>query len=139
MSPPSPPTLRLARFSDLPRISLVATASFYFSPIFQYQRPHCNASPLHAFPTDTIATERSKFREAILDPKRAVVVIEAPFDTDEAMRVCRGLRREYPKLDEEHYPKEPAGKTGIVGVASFSFPDGSKWVGAFMPEGMEGM
>lgn len=84
---------------------------------------------------DTIATERLQFLEAILDPKRAVLVVEAAFDPDESIRVCRGLRREYPKLDDDHYPKKPAGRTGVVGVASFSFPQGCKRVGEFMPEG----
>ncbi len=137
MSPPLPSTVRLARLTDLPRISLVAAASFFYSPIFQYTRPHCDAYPLHAFPMDTMATERSKFQEAILDPMRVVLVVEAAFDPDESIRVSCGLRREYPKLDDDHYPKKPAGQTGIVGVASFCFPQGCKWVGEFMPEGKE--
>lgn len=137
LPPPSPqgPTLRLARLSDLPRISAVAAAGFFHSPIFQYQKPFFDAYPVAAYPLDTIATERSKFREGILDPKRAVVVIEAALDTDEFVRVCRALRREYPALDDDHYPKSPAGKRGIVGVANFCFPDGHLRIGDFTPEG----
>lgn len=72
-----------------------------------------------------------------MNPKRVVIVVEAAFDPDESIRVCRGLRKEYLKLDDDHYPKKPAGKTGIVGVASFCFPQECKRVGEFMPEGKE--
>ena len=134
-TPAEPPTLRLARLSDLPRISLVATAGHSQSHPFQFQRPFFNAYPDTAFPLDSVAAQRTKYRDAILDPKRAVVVVEAALDSDESVRVSRSLRRAYPRLDDDHYPKNPAGKRGIVGVASWCFPDGSRRLGDFMPDG----
>ena len=135
LTPPQPPTLRLARLSDLPRISLVATAGLSQSETFQYQRPFFNTYPGTAYPLDAVAAEWKKLQKAILDPTRAVIVVEAALDTDESIRVSRSLRRAYPELDDDYYPKNPAGKRGIVGVASWCFPEGSRRLGEFMPDG----
>jgi hypothetical protein len=41
MFPQGPPlgSLRLANISDVPRIAVVATAGFYYSPVFEWERP----------------------------------------------------------------------------------------------------
>ena len=138
LTPVDPPTLRLARLADLPRISLVAVAGLSQNQNFQYQKPFFNIYPGTPYPLDAVATEMGRLQKAILDPTRAVVVVEAALDTDESVRVSRSLRRAYPELDDDYYPKEPFGKRGIVGVAIWHFPDSSKRLGEFMPDGEKG-
>ena len=129
--PTSPPSnVRLARLADLDRISVVAAASFYHSPIFQYKTPFFSGNA-----TDTLAGERDKFREAILDPKRAAIVIEGELDPDESLRTYQSLRKLYPTLSGDFVPSGSKGHRGIVGVAAFRLPDGAKSIGTFMPEG----
>lgn len=50
-APPSFGKVRLATLADLPRIASVASAGFFWSPSFQFQRPyHAN------YPDDTLSS-----------------------------------------------------------------------------------
>src|SRR2546421_1908472 len=68
---PSLGSLRLATVQDVPRIGIVAAASFYHSPYFHYQRPD-----YQKFPFDTVASYRTQFMDAILGNDSVVIVAE---------------------------------------------------------------
>ena len=130
LSTPMPSSVRLARLNDLDRICLVAAASFYHSPLFQYRKPFYDGHSI-----DTLDSEREKFRGAILDPNRVAIVVEGDLDPDESLRVYRSLKRLYPTLDHEYVPSMAGATRGIVGVAAFRLPSDSKSIGKFMAEG----
>ena len=133
MFPAAPPftgALRLARLADVPRISVVAAASFFHSSWFGYERPYFNQ-----YPQDTLSSYRNSFRNAILDPDSVVVVVEDTLDRAEASHVYGALAAVYPSF-EEQIPKESLKKgNAIVSVASFSLLPNSPRHGQFQPEG----
>jgi hypothetical protein len=131
MFPPAPPftgALRLARLADVPRIGVVAAASFFHSSWFHYERPHFDQ-----YPRDTLSRYHDSFRNAILDPDSVVVVAEDSLDRAEAGHVYGALAEAYPPF-EEQIPKEALGKTkAVVPVANFSLLPGSPRHGQFQP------
>lgn len=89
MFPPAPAfkgALRLARLSDIPRIGVVAAASFYHSSWSVYERLYYESYPL-----DTLSSYRSSFRRAVLEPDSVVLVVEDDLDRSEAARVYDAL------------------------------------------------
>ncbi len=135
MFPPTPPftgALRLARLADVPRIGVVATASFFHSSWFGYERPYFDQ-----YPRDTLSSYRNSFRNAILDPDSAAVVVEDTLDRAEAGHVYDALAADYPSF-EEQIPKESLEKgKAIVSVAAFSLLPDSPRQGQFQPEGSQ--
>ena len=133
MFPQAPPfkgALRLARLSDIPRIGVVAAASFYHSSWFHYERPY-----FEKYPRDTLSSYRNSFRNAILDSDSIVLVVEDNLNTTEASKVYEALAGVYPAFDEQ-IPKEMLEKgKAVVAVASFSLLPNSKRHGQFQPEG----
>ena len=61
--------LRLARITDVPRMATVATASFYHSPAFAWERPRHKVHP-----RSTWLSYANIFADAIRDPEEVVVV-----------------------------------------------------------------
>jgi len=133
MFPQAPPfkgALRLARLSDIPRIGVVAAASFYHSSWFHYERPY-----FEKYPYDTLSSYRSSFGTAILDSDSVVLVVEDNLNTAEASNVYEALAGVYPAFDEQ-IPKEMLEKgKAVVAVASFYLLPNSKRRGQFQPEG----
>ena len=118
---PSVEGVRLATLKDLRRISIVAAASFFWSPTFRFQRPR-----YRDFPEDTIASYRSEYAAAIQDPACVVLVAEDMIKEDEAACIYEALRYAY--------AAEPVGSRGIVGVCSISLIPGSCYVGRFQSD-----
>lgn len=135
---PSLGSLRLARLSDLPRIGVVAAAGFYSSPVFQFERPHFNR-----YPRDTIASYRSEYQEAILNPDVVVLVAVAKYKTDEVEKVYdalsviydEALGSGYPRIEDQTPGEEKASTKVIVGVASLSLKADKARHGEFLPKG----
>ena len=136
MSASPPPrfstSVRLARYSDVSRIGVVAASSFYHSPFFHYERPY-----YEKYPHDTLSSYRNSFRKAILDPDAIVLVAEDSLDRNEAGAVYNSLAADYPPFSEQ-IPRDvlETGKV-IVAVSSFTLLPGSPWHGQFQPEGAQ--
>ena len=121
--PPAPPlgTLRLATISDVPRIAVVATASFFYSPLFAWERRY------HAqYPEDTLKDYARMFAELIRNPDILVLVAEDSYRPNEHSKT-KAVITPYPN-DEIHHE----GETVVVGIAAWHLPPGSKRVGQFM-------
>ncbi|KAJ8120053.1 hypothetical protein ONZ43_g3140 [Nemania bipapillata] len=132
MFPPTPPfpgTVRLAKLADIPRIGVVAAASFYHSSWFGYERPH-----YEKYPFDTLSSYRDSFRKAIQDPDSVVLVVEDSLDQTESQQVYDALAKVYPPF-EEQIPDDGLRKgKAVVSVAAFSLLSGSSRRGQFQPE-----
>jgi hypothetical protein len=128
-APKIPPlgSVRLATLKDIPRIGLVAAASFYHSPYFRYQRPD-----YREFPFDTVASYRVEFAKAILGNDSVVIVAEDTPEKDEIDHVYHELK--------EVYRSEPQAAISnpskvIVGVCSLTLLANSARSGQFVPRG----
>lgn len=135
---PSLGSLRLAKLSDLSRISVVAAAGFYNSPVFQFERPLFNR-----YPRDTIANYRCEYQKAILDPEFAVLVAIAKYKNNEVESVYDALSviydevlgSECPGVQDQTYAEEKASAKVIVGIVSLSLKADRARHGEFLPEG----
>lgn len=116
--------VRLANLEDLPRISIVAAAAFFWSPSFRFQRP-CYKE----FPEDTIASYWNEYEAAIQDPTCVVLVTEDILEADEAEHIYEALRSACP-------PSMP-GQQGIVGVCSINLKPESCYVGHLQTAGKQ--
>ncbi|KAF2497451.1 hypothetical protein BU16DRAFT_605888 [Lophium mytilinum] len=117
--------VRLATLDDLPRIAIVAAAGFFYSPVFQYQRPHHEA-----YPEDTVASYLFEYEAAIHDPNTVVLVAEEAQDPQELQKAYGALH----DITLSTCPLTP-GKTVITGVSSISLAPGSIWSGRLQPTG----
>lgn len=117
--------MRLARVADLPRISLVAAAGFFHSPVFQYQRVF-----YADFPSSTVASYHSQYLSEILDPNAVVYVAEDEYDPSESGHTYEALRN----ISTDIWQPPASGKV-IVGVASITFAPDSSRKGQFQPDG----
>lgn len=126
--PKIPPlrTLRLATLKDIPRIGLVAAASFYHSPYFHYQRPDHQK-----FPFDTVASYRAQFTEAILGKDSVVIVAEDTPENDEIDHVYDELKEVY--RSRNHATSLSSSKI-VIGVCSLNLQANSARSGQFVPE-----
>ncbi|KAF2808901.1 uncharacterized protein BDZ99DRAFT_463759 [Mytilinidion resinicola] len=115
--------VRLATLDDLPRIAIVAAAGFFYSPVFQYQRPH-----YEAYPEDTIASYFFEYEAAMHDPNAVVLVAEDIQDPQELDKAYRALH----DITLSTCPPTP-GKTVITGVSSITLTPGSIWSGRLQP------
>ncbi|KAF2740992.1 hypothetical protein EJ04DRAFT_454341 [Polyplosphaeria fusca] len=113
--------IRLATLEDLPRIATVAAAGFFWSPTFQFQRPH------HAsFPEDTLSSYWRCYLSELQDPAAAVLVAEDVGEQDERSHVYDALR---------HSPMYDTLQDGrarvVVGVCSIDLKPESWRMGQF--------
>ena len=113
--------LRKAEVSEAKRMALVATAAYFSSPVWQYQRPH-----YAEFPGDTLTSFENLLGREIRNPDRIVLVIDDAFENDEHEMVYDALKSIYPPMENA--------KSVIVGVAILSLPKGSNRSGQFQPE-----
>ncbi|KAI0109471.1 hypothetical protein GGR51DRAFT_558161 [Nemania sp. FL0031] len=134
MFPPAPPfagTVRLAKLADIPRIGVVAAASFYHSSWFQYERPY-----YEKYPFDTLSSYRDSFRKAIQDPDSVVLVVEDSLDQNESQHVYDALAKAYPPFKEQIPDECLKKRKAVVSVAAFSLLPGSSRHGQFQPQGL---
>lgn len=125
MYPPGPALgpLRSASLKDVPRIGLVATCGFYFSPAFQWERPY------HAqHPADTLASYRTEWANVIKDPRYIVLVATNQYDPEEGTKSKATVPPEYAT------ETPAAGEEVIVGMACWKLEENSKWVGQFQDD-----
>lgn len=114
--------LRLATLRDVPRIATVATAGFYYSPVFTWERRYHSR-----YPTDTFQSYAKLFADIILDPRGIVLVTEDAYDPAEEDKTAATIApdREMPPLKR--------GESVIVGVAAWELEPDSPRIGQFMP------
>lgn len=112
--------LRVARPSDLLRIGVVATAGFWFSPLFRWERPYHKD-----YPADTILSYRTQFQNTVESNDFIVLVAEDEHQLDE------NKKTEAIILSDDAWKAPPAGAKVIVGVASIKLEPGSKRKGQY--------
>ncbi|KAJ8129180.1 hypothetical protein O1611_g4452 [Lasiodiplodia mahajangana] len=123
MFPVSPPlgALRLATIQDVPRIAVVATSGFYYSPVFSWERPYHQE-----FPRDTFMSYEKMFADIIRSPDYVAVVVEDSFDPNEATKSGATID------PDTRLPTHDAGEKVIVGVATWKFEPDSERRGQFL-------
>lgn len=110
--------LRIASPDDVPRISVVATAAFRYSPLFEWERPN------HAkYPEDTLESYRAQFLDAIQSDDHIVLVREDAYLRDENNKTAAIIP------DNTGWTAPKAGERVIVGVISIKLDPGSPHVG----------
>lgn len=104
-APPLGGSLRIANLHDVPRLATIATAGFYYSPVFAWERRY------HAeFSGDSIQSYEKMFADIITSPQYVAIVATDVFDPDENSKSGATL------------PPNPGYKPGdlvIVGVATW--------------------
>jgi len=113
--------LRLATIRDIPRISAVATAGFFYSPAFTWERRY------HAqYPEDTVKSYAKRLADIIRDPERILLVVEDSYQPDENTKTGATI------ISTPNEKALQPGEKVIVGFAAWSLPAGSKDIGKFM-------
>lgn len=122
MFPKSPAlgSLRLANISDIPRIAVVATAGFYYSPVFGWERPFHKD-----FPQDTFHSYEAMFAKIIEDPEYIALVAEDLYDVHESSKTKAIIK------PDKSYSLPKAGSPVIVGAATWKLEPGSPRKGQF--------
>ncbi|KAE9366620.1 hypothetical protein N431DRAFT_417442 [Stipitochalara longipes BDJ] len=115
--------LRLATIRDVPRLSQVATAGFFYSPAFTWERRYH-----HQYPEDTRKAYEKILSDSIRDPKVILVVVEDSYQPDENTKTGATIVSN----SEENNPQ--TGDLVAVGFAVWSLPSGSKYIGKFMDD-----
>ncbi|KAE9364264.1 hypothetical protein N431DRAFT_388255, partial [Stipitochalara longipes BDJ] len=121
--PPSPPfgNLRLATMSDVPRIAVVASASFFYSPLFAWERRY------HAqYPEDTLKDYAKQFADFIRNLGSIVVVAKDLYRSNEQTKTQALI------LSNPDKRAHREGETVVVGVAAWNLPPGSKRISQFV-------
>ncbi|CAH0020749.1 unnamed protein product [Clonostachys rhizophaga] len=113
--------LRLASLRDVPRIATVATAGFYYSPVFPWERRFHRD-----FPTDTFRSYEKMFADAIISPDYIALVVEDSYDPAEAEKTEATIKPDV-KISS---PK--AGDPVIVGVATWKLQPNSTRRGQYI-------
>jgi hypothetical protein len=123
--PPYPPFesgVRLARWEDVPRLGIVATAGFYYSNADPHVRPR-----RMEFPTDTFLSYQAQFAKLIAAPDFVTVVALDAYDPQENDKIQAIIRPDRPLATPA-----PGGSI-VVGVATWKLPPGSPRHGQFVP------
>ncbi|KAE8446564.1 hypothetical protein EG329_011896 [Mollisiaceae sp. DMI_Dod_QoI] len=115
--------LRLATIRDIPRISIVATAGFFYSPTFAWEKRYH-----HQYPEDTLKSYAKRFADQIRDPGCIVLVTEDFYLPDENTKSGAIIPT---TTDQEHLQ---AGDSVIVAVTSWQLPPESRYFGQFMDQ-----
>lgn len=117
--------LRLATYTDLQRLGIVASAGFYYSPVSPFERPDRDL-----YPNDTIASYHDMLLEYATQPDRGLVIAEDNYSNDEGEKLYDALKKVYTGpgdiRDGEKIP---------VGFLCFTLQKKSSRVGNFQPEG----
>ena len=113
--------LRLANISDIPRIAVVATAGFYYSPVFAWERPFH-----HSHPLETFRSYEKMFAEAIRSLDYIALVAEDEFEIDEINKTEASIQP-----GNDYTAPKPSAKA-IVGVATWKLEDESHRKGQYM-------
>lgn len=100
--------LRLASLCDVPRIAIVATAGFYYFPVFPWERRFHRG-----FPMDTFQSYEKMFADAIISPNYIALVLEDSHDPAEAEKTEATIK------PDVNIPTPKAGDPVIVGVATW--------------------
>jgi hypothetical protein len=114
--------LRLATLRDVPRIATVATAGFYYSSVFAWERRYHSQ-----YPTDTFQSYAKMFADLILDPQYVVLVMEDTYDPAEGDKTAATI------APDREMPPVQRGDSVVVGVAAWGFELNSPRFGQFMP------
>jgi len=113
--------LRLATIRDISRLSAVATAGFFYSPAFTWERRH------HAqYPEDTAKSYAKRLADIIRDPERILVVAEDSYQPDENTKTGATI------ISDAEERSHKLGEKVIVGFSAWGLPPGSKSSGKFM-------
>lgn len=112
--------IRLATVRDVPRIAIVATAGFFYSSTFPWEKRYH-----HQYPEDTPKSYAKRIAELIRDPKGILLVVEDSYQPDENSKTGATI---VPSLDDKEYQ---SGERVIVGFAAWTLPPGSKHLGQF--------
>jgi len=115
--------LRLAAISDIPRLGVVATAGFYYSPAFTWERKHHRQ-----YPGDTIKAFEKTLAEKIRNPEQILVVAQDAYQEDENTKIEATIESSAGEKGRK------GGEMVIVGFAAWTFPEGSELIGKFMDE-----
>lgn len=120
--PPCPtlPSLRLAAAGDVIRMADLSVLGFKDSEIFRYERPR-----YEEFPLDSVASFANLYRSQLLDPRGVVIVAEDWQRPDEASHFP-------PDKDNSPDRADEPTKRVVVGVASWTLPEGSPRTGQFV-------
>ena len=70
--------LRAAKPSDVSRMSIVVTAAFFYSPIFQWSRPHHKQHP-----EDTLLAYKTLIQKQMQAQESVVLVVEDSYQPNE--------------------------------------------------------
>jgi hypothetical protein len=99
----------------------VATAGFYYSPVFPWERRFH-----HQYPTDTFQSYSKMFADLVLDPQYVVLVVSDSYDPSEGEKSGATIApdREMPSLQQ--------GDNVIVGAASWKLEPDSRRMGQFL-------
>ena len=116
-------SLRLANISDVPRLALVATSGFYYSPVFAWQRPHHQK-----YPRDTYRSYQKIFADIIRDREYVALVVEDSYLENENEKTGATID------PGEDYSAPAAGSRAIIGAATWKLQPGSAYEGQFMDE-----
>jgi hypothetical protein len=114
-------SLRLATIRDVPRIAVVATAGFYYSPVFPWERRYH-----HQYPEDTFKSYEKMFADIIRDPEYVTLVVEDSFQSTENSRTGANI------TTDPDQPIPQPGESIIVGAASWKLQSGSARKGQFV-------
>ncbi|KAH7318671.1 hypothetical protein B0I35DRAFT_432674 [Stachybotrys elegans] len=122
--PVAPPlgTLRLATLGDVPRIATVATAGFYYSPVFAWERRFHRQ-----YPTDTFQSYSKMFADIIVDPRYVALVVEDSYDPTEGDKSTATI------APDRVIPPLQQGDSVVVGAATWKLDPGSRRIGQFVP------
>jgi hypothetical protein len=121
--PPAPAlgNLRLATINDVPRIGIVAVASFFYTSLFPWQLVHHRE-----YPEDTLQAYEKMFADSIRDPGCVVLVSEDEYQSDEHTKTGAVI------AGNTDGNARKQGELVIVGVVVWALQPGSKRVGEFM-------
>ena len=110
--------LRIASLADVPRVAVVATGGFRYSPVFEWERPYHKK-----YPEDTLISYRAIFADMIRNPEYIVLVTSDGFDPNEYEKTSAMI-----PIDSTMEP-HIKGETIVVGVASWKLEPQSKRMG----------
>ncbi|KAK2595301.1 hypothetical protein QQS21_007016, partial [Conoideocrella luteorostrata] len=110
-----------ATLRDVPRIATVATAGFYYSPVFAWERRFH-----HQYPMDTFQSYEKMFADIILDPQHVTLVVEDTYNPSESEKT-------EPVIEPDRkMPLPKQGNSVIVGAATWKLEPSSPRYGQFM-------
>ena len=114
-------SLRVATYDDIPRLGLVAEGGFYYSPVFEYERPQHKA-----YPQDTLQSFQEQFQHALGSVDQIVIVAEDNYEPNESSKT------EAVVPADNGWRPPAAGEKVIVGLLSLKLSPSSKRRGRYV-------